>query len=113
MFYFLIKNFPYLTDHTIQWARNLFEGYFIRAPQNYLLFKKNPEQIKKMSPSELAEIYDDIVFVHENIPAHHNECIHLAYIIWHENFRDQLHHLIIKYPIDAQQENIRTIEESK
>ena len=96
-----LKNFPYLTDHTIQWARNLFEGIFVNAPKNFLRYKLNPAQIKKMDPSELSEVYDDIMFMHENHVSHTKECIQFAYQVWHENFRDQIHHLTVKFPSDC------------
>jgi ubiquitin-activating enzyme E1 len=96
-----LKNFPYLTDHTIQWARNLFEGIFVKAPQNFLRYKSNPNKIKQMNPSELSEVYDDIIFVHENSVSHPKECIQFAYKLWHENFRDQINHLITKYPLKS------------
>jgi ubiquitin-activating enzyme E1 len=28
-----LKNFPYLISHTIQWGRDLFEGFFVRRPK--------------------------------------------------------------------------------
>lgn len=95
-----LKNFPYLIDHTIQWARNLFEGIFVKAPQNFILYKNNPEKVKMMNPSELSEIHDDILFVFENSVCHQNECIDFAYKLWHEHFRDQIYHLINKFPED-------------
>jgi ubiquitin-activating enzyme E1 len=96
-----LKNFPYLIEHCIQYARNLFEGLFVKAPQNFLRYKKNPEEFKQMTPSELSELVDDIAFVHNNVAFNNKECIRFAYNLWHEQFRDQIHHLITKYPEDA------------
>ena len=28
-----LKSFPYLIEHTLQWARDAFEGEFVRAPE--------------------------------------------------------------------------------
>ena len=96
-----LKNFPYLIEHCIQYATNLFEGLFVKAPQNYIRYKKNPEEFKKMTPSELSEIVDDILFVHNNSVCHNKECIKIAYTLWHEHFRNQIQHLIVKYPENA------------
>ena len=93
-----LKNFPYLIDHCIQWARDLFEGYFVRIPQNYINFTNNFDKIKSMTPAELKEIHDDVMFLIDNSVCHSKECIKFAYNLWHLHFRDHLEHLIEKYP---------------
>ncbi len=37
-----LKNFPYLIEHTIQWARDLFEGVFVEGPNEYMKYAENP-----------------------------------------------------------------------
>ena len=64
-------------------------------------YKKNPQAVENMNPSELNEIYDDILFVHKNNVTNNKECISFAYKMWHENFRDPIHHLINKFPKDS------------
>lgn len=96
-----IKNFPYQIEHCIQWGRNLFEGIFTKAPQNFLQYKNNPDKIKKMTPTELKEVIDDIVLVKNNAPVHQIDCIKFAYNLFHEHFRDQIKYLIKKYPKDS------------
>ena len=39
-----LKNFPYLIEHTIQWARDLFEGVFVEGPNEYLKFAEDPHK---------------------------------------------------------------------
>ena len=96
-----LKYFPYLIEHCIQFGRNLFEGTFVKAPENFMMYKKNPEKFKTMNPTERAEIIDDIIFVAENAVFHSKECIRFAFKMWHEQFRDQIHHLLKKFPLDA------------
>jgi ubiquitin-activating enzyme E1 len=93
-----LKNFPHLIEHCIQYSRSMFEGFFVNAPKNLMRYKNNPEEFKNMTPSELSEIIDDIIFIHENSVVHNKECINFAYNLWHEQFRDQIIHLIEKYP---------------
>jgi ubiquitin-activating enzyme E1 len=38
-----LKNFPYEIEHTIQWARDYFEGTFTEASSEYLSFYENGE----------------------------------------------------------------------
>lgn len=93
-----LKMFPYQPQHCIQYAKSLFIGMFTNAPQNFMKYKKNPEEFIKMNPSELAEPVKDILFVLENAVCHPKECIKFAYKMWHEHFRDQIHYLIQKFP---------------
>lgn len=95
-----LKDFPYLIEHCIQWARDKFEGIFVKAPQNVLRYQKDPEQIKLLATSERIEIENDIMFVHENNVGHEKECISFAYKLWHEYYRDQIYNLITKFPED-------------
>ena len=96
-----LKHFPYLIEHCIQWARDTFEGLFVNAPRNFLEYKNNPEKIREMTPTELTEIVNDINFVKDNMACHSKECIKFAYKLWHDNFRDQIYHLINKFPADS------------
>jgi ubiquitin-activating enzyme E1 len=93
-----LKNFPYLIDHTIQWGRNLFEGWFVKAPSNFMRYKKDPSIKDNLYPSELAEIAKDVNFVFENDVCDTIECVLFGYRMWHEQFRDQIYHLIQKFP---------------
>lgn len=95
-----LKNFPYLIEHCIQWGRDLFEGMFNKAPKNYMKYKEGIFNVDNMTPSELAEISDDILLIHNNGAIHQKECIKFAYNLWFDYFRDQIHNLIIKYPED-------------
>jgi ubiquitin-activating enzyme E1 len=37
-----LKNFPYLIEHTIQWARDYFEGLFVDASISCEKYIQNP-----------------------------------------------------------------------
>lgn len=95
-----IKNFPYEIDHTIQWARDTFEGTFNRIPNNYLKLLRDPDSVHRMNPTELVEINDDIDFILNNAPKTFNDCVSLSYKQWHENYRNQIHSLVMKFPED-------------
>jgi DNA topoisomerase-2 len=47
-----------------------------------------------MTPAELKEIHDDVMFLIDNNVCHSKECIKFAYNLWHLHFRDHLEHLI-------------------
>lgn len=100
-----IKSFAYQIDHTIQFARDTFEGLFTKAPQNFMRYKNNSDEVKNLPPSELVEIYNDIMLIHNNNACHANDCILFAYKLWHQLFRDQIHHLVTTYPQDHKDDN--------
>lgn len=85
-----IKSYPYLIDHTIQWARELFEGWFNKAPQNYMKFKNDKNFVEniKLDSSQYAEIIKDVKFILDNKIKNNKDCILFAYKMFHEQFRD-------------------------
>lgn len=96
-----LKNFPYLIEHCIQWARDMFEGLFTKAVQDFIQYKENPEKFRTLTESDrnqLTEVSHNVNFVRENVACHMKECIQLAYKLWHEHFRDQIYHLTKKFP---------------
>jgi ubiquitin-activating enzyme E1 len=93
-----LKNFPYTIDHTIQYARDMFEGIFNQAPSNFNKYIENPEFLKSLTSSELVEIANDIKKVYDNKPNDYSDCIKYAYKMWHDMYRDQIHQLLNKFP---------------
>lgn len=99
-----LKNFPYQIEHCIQWARDLFEGFFVKAPQDFIQYKTNPEKYKAMTEADrnqLTEMVSNVNFVKDNVACHMKECVQLAYKLWHEHFRDHIYHLVQKFPADS------------
>ena len=50
-----LKNFPYQIEHTIQWARDYFEGNFVEGPNECKKFIENPAEYLKKSLIELKD----------------------------------------------------------
>lgn len=96
-----LKNFPANIDHTIQYARDRFEGYFVNAPLNAMEYIKNPEKVKNLSPSELAPIYDDVMFVlKDGFVTNYDECIQFAYKMFLQEYHNQIAQLLYQFPSD-------------
>ena len=49
-----LKHFPSAIEHTIEWSRDLFQGFFVDAPQEMVSFLKDPKGVleKLQSPRE-------------------------------------------------------------
>ena len=50
-----IKSFPYVIAHTIQWSREIFDGYFVQAPANTIK-DVGQELLEKMTPEKYLEM---------------------------------------------------------
>jgi len=50
-----LKNFPYLIEHTIQWARDLFEGMFVEGPNEFLKYAEDPQKYLHTVQKELKK----------------------------------------------------------
>ncbi|AYV78571.1 MAG: ubiquitin-activating enzyme E1 [Edafosvirus sp.] len=93
-----LKNFPYQIEHTIQYARDMFEGLFVQAPQNALKYIENPDFLKSLTSTDLYSVVNDIKKVFTNIPKNYNDCLKFAYKQWYELYRDQIRQLVEKFP---------------
>lgn len=94
-----LKLFPYKFEHVVQYARDLFEGYFNRIPGNYIKTRDSPESLNQMTPSDLQILHDDLTTLCHGCK-NFKYCINLAYKQWHVLFRDVIRQLIKKYPKD-------------
>jgi len=93
-----LKLFPYHYNHVVQYARDLFEGYFNRIPTNYRR-ATNPSQLPKMTPTDLNQCYEDCRTV-LSFGKNFKNCIDFAYAQWHLLFRDMIDQILAKYPED-------------
>ena len=99
-----LKLFPYKFEHVVQYARDIFEGYFTRIPKNFIKVRDNIQILDNLVPSELKQIYDDILLLDKGCE-NFKYCIYVAYKQWHAIFRDPIIDLIKKYPIDHKDES--------
>jgi ubiquitin-activating enzyme E1 len=98
-----LKSFPYMIEHCIQWARELFDEYFVKIPYNYNKYIKmilNNENTNLIIPSELNELYTSVNNVIKYFPYNSLKCVKFAYELWYQQFRDQIYHLTCKFPED-------------
>ena len=89
-----IKNFPYEIAHTIQYARDTFEGIYNQAPND----------VKKYLSGTSKQLNDDLIkninSILKKIPNNFNDCIDWAYNLWHHEYRFQILKLLAEYPAD-------------
>ncbi len=122
-----LKNFPYEISHTIQWARDLFDGYFYRRPRQandhvdemaqtedltafgQSLIEKLGDDAALEMAGELGEDLGPFPFIFGNadtsdpeyVSAVKKESINWAIQQAHQLFLVAMHELLEKHPIDS------------
>lgn len=99
-----LKNFPNAIEHTLQWARDEFEGLFKIGPdavQQYLSDPGFMERTMKMAgnqPVEMLEIVKRFLVVEK--PNNFEDCVKWARLHWQEQYDNQIRQLLYNFPPD-------------
>ena len=100
-----LKNFPYKYEHTVQYAKEIFEEYFTIFPQNIKKINTNFEEIEKMNLSELCEIYNSVKIIENVEDLSIITLYEIVYKIWYKNLYLLIKDIIEKYPQDFKNED--------
>lgn len=100
-----LKNFPNAIEHTLQWARDNFEGVFTNPAAAALEFIKNPdayvERVMKLQGSqpleELSQVFNALV---NDRPKSFEDCVRWARLHWQENYHNSIEQLLYNFPRD-------------
>lgn len=99
-----LKNFPNAIEHTLQWARDEFEGLFKNGPeavQQYLTDPDFMDRTLKMAgnqPVEMLEIVKRFLIVER--PNNFEDCVKWARLHWQEQYDNQIRQLLYNFPPD-------------
>ncbi|CCK71076.1 E1 ubiquitin-activating protein UBA1 KNAG_0G00180 [Huiozyma naganishii CBS 8797] len=102
-----LRSFPSKIDHTIAWAKSLFQGYFFEAPENVNLYLSQPnfvEQTMKQS-GDVKGILESINDSLNKKPANFDECIRWARLEFEKKFNHDIKQLLYNFPADAKTSN--------
>jgi ubiquitin-activating enzyme E1 len=97
-----LKNFPNAIEHTLQWARDMFEGLFKQASENaaqYLSDSKFIERTLKLAGSQPLEVLDSVkrALIDER-PLNFEACVEWARLHWQEQYHNQIKQLLFNFP---------------
>ncbi|XP_063933256.1 ubiquitin-like modifier-activating enzyme 1 [Zophobas morio] len=100
-----LKNFPYAIEHTIQWARESFEGLFMRDPETVNQYIDNDTflgQLQKQPDSTQKEALDIIQksLVYER-PRNFADCVSWARLLFQEYYFNKIAQLLYNFPKDS------------
>ena len=99
-----MKNFPNQIEHTLQWARDAFEGTFTQAPLSALQYITEAdfvEKTMKMQGAEPVETLDKCkkVLVDDH-PKSFEDCVGWARRLFQELFHNSIAQLLHNFPPD-------------
>jgi len=100
-----LRNFPNAIEHTLQWARDMFEGVFTNpgtAAQDYLKDRDGfIQRVMKLQGSQpLEELQRVSKALLEDKPSSFQECVKWARLHFQENYHDSIEQLLYNFPKD-------------
>jgi len=99
-----LKNFPNAIEHTLQWARDMFEGAYTQAPltaAQYIedeAFKDKTMSLPGAQPVETFETVKRLLIAER--PSDFKECVAMARFTFQELFHNQIAQLLHNFPPD-------------
>ncbi|XP_062579323.1 ubiquitin-like modifier-activating enzyme 1 isoform X1 [Saccostrea cucullata] len=99
-----LKNFPNAIEHTLQWARDQFEGLFVQPIEGALQYAQDPkfmERTAKLPGTQPLETLDSIkkALVTER-PSNFQDCVTFARNLFQENYNNNIRQLLFNFPPD-------------
>ena len=99
-----LKNFPNLIEHTLQWARDGFEGMFSQTPETarqYLTDPKFMERTVKQSGVVPVETLQSVkAALVDSRPTSFPDCVSWARLQFEQQFSNQIRQLLFNFPAD-------------
>ncbi|CDS05756.1 Putative Ubiquitin-activating enzyme E1 1 [Lichtheimia ramosa] len=99
-----LKNFPNAIEHTIQWARDLFEGFFKQPADNVNLYLTQPnfvESTLKQGGNQKDTLETVYNFLVAEKPLSFSECIAWARFKFEELYHNNIMQLLFNFPVDS------------
>ena len=89
-----LKNFPNQIAHTLQWARDYFEGVFFQAPEDVNAYLQAPDDIK---PETIPTVKSYLV---TERPRTYEDCVKFTRLAYQNLFCNQIAQLLHNFPPD-------------
>ncbi|CAG8463720.1 13484_t:CDS:2, partial [Acaulospora colombiana] len=99
-----LKNFPNVIEHTIQWARDVFEGLFKVPADNVNLYLSQPDFVEATlkQGGNQKETFETIQgYLVTNKPLGFEQCIEWARFKFEEFFNNNIQQLLFNFPKDS------------
>ena len=99
-----LRSFPNKIEHTIAWARDVFQSYFVGPPETVNLYMSQPDYINTTLKQQGQEkmILDSLKeFLVSNRPADYNDCISWARMEFERQYHNAIQQLLYNFPSDS------------
>lgn len=99
-----LRSFPNKIDHTIAWAKSLFQGYFADAPENVNLYLSQPNFVETTlkQSGDIKSILETInQYLTTDKPYTFEDCIKWARLQFEQKFANDIKQLLYNFPKDA------------
>lgn len=97
-----LKHFPYQIEHTLQWARDTFEGLFVQQSNALKAYLKNPDDYLTKVGAMVNLAVDVLEPLKKNLttecPKNFDECITWARNLWQELYSNSIGQLLFNFP---------------
>merc|ERR1719502_2489235 len=97
-----LKNFPNAIEHTIQWARDLFEGYFTQSANDVNAYLSQADFLQQLERQPGVRV-PTLQTIQTNLvekPISVDECIVWARLKFEELFHNNIAQLLHNFPLD-------------
>lgn len=97
-----LKFFPSKIEHTVAWAKSLFEDFFSVIPQNVNLYLSKQDYITSLKKDQdTLETLENISKYLNNRPYTFDDCIKWARLQFEYKFNHEIHQLLYNLPKDS------------
>lgn len=99
-----LKNFPNAIEHTLQWARDQFEGLFTQPVESALQYLTDPKFVERTmklqgtQPQETLETVKKVLTTEK--PKDFQDCVASARHLFQENYNNSIRQLLFNFPPD-------------
>jgi ubiquitin-activating enzyme E1 len=99
-----LKNFPNKIEHTIQWARDMFEGTFTQGPSDANGYLSKPDylvQLAKQQSTQLETLNTIKKLLVEEKALTYDDCVTWARNVFELEFNHNIRQLLHNFPADS------------
>lgn len=99
-----LRSFPNKIEHTIAWARELFEGYFVKPAETVNLYLTQPNYLEttlKQGGNEKATLESIRDFLVDDKPLSVEDCIKWARLQFEKQYNNAIQQLLYNFPKDS------------
>ncbi|XP_045773330.1 ubiquitin-like modifier-activating enzyme 1 [Maniola jurtina] len=98
-----LKNFPNAIEHTLQWARDEFEGLFRQAAEHAAQYLTDPhflDRTMRLPGSQPLDVLESVRNAITERPLNFDDCVTWARMHWEAQYCNQIKQLLYNFPPD-------------